>query len=96
MFWYRVHYFKYFIIVGICDEEILEKRIRFGDTEIYINPSFYKGSLIDEKAAIQVMKKCDVGNLFGNRIVELAIKNNIVDEKNILIIDGIKHAQFIK
>ncbi|MEM5811691.1 MAG: DUF424 family protein [Candidatus Aenigmatarchaeota archaeon] len=96
MFWSKIHYLKYFVIGAICDEEILGKKLKFGKIEVYINPRFYQGSLINEEEALKVMRKIDIGNLFGNKIVDLAIKNGIIGENNVLVIDGIKHAQFIK
>lgn len=96
MFWVKIYKLKYSTICAICDEEVLGKRINFNGLEIVIKENFYKGELVDEKRAIEIMKTCNIGNLFGNKIVELAIKEGFVDRENVLVLNDILHAQFLK
>ena len=83
-------------MVGICDEELLGRKIEAGDVKVEIKEDFYKGEKIDEKKAVEVMKKATIGNLFGEKIVRLAEKHKFVSRKNVISVGGIPHAQFIK
>lgn len=87
---------KYELVVAICDEELIEKDIFFKKIKIRISKKFYGEKIIDEKGAIKLMEKATIGNLMGKRIVKLAERNGFISRENIILIDGIPHAQFVK
>jgi hypothetical protein len=95
MFWSKVFQTKYDLVVAICDEEIIDKEID-KKLKIKVSKNFYGGKLIDEEVALKLMKKATIGNLIGKKIVELAEKNGFITRENIILINGISHAQFIK
>ncbi|MCK4429450.1 MAG: DUF424 family protein [Candidatus Aenigmarchaeota archaeon] len=43
-----------------------------------------------------MLKEAKIINLFGNRIVEIAVEQNLVGRENIKLIGGIAHAQGYK
>ena len=98
MFWCNVFSDKKDVVVVICDEELLGKKLRMKEKDITIEISrkFYGGKLIDEETAIELLSKATIGNLMGKNIVELASKNGFIVEKNVILIDGVPHAQFVK
>jgi hypothetical protein len=63
---------------------------------IEISEKFYGGKLIDEEKAIKLLNKATIGNLMGKNIVELASKNGFIVKENVILIDGVPHAQFVK
>ena len=94
MFWSKVHQVHEHIVVGICDQDLLGEKI--GKEEVEVSKKFYGEKLINEKEAIELMKKSTICNLLGKRIVELALKRKFIMRKNVMFIGGIPHAQFIK
>jgi len=97
MFWGKVFYTKYDIVVAICDENLIDREIRTKDKlKVKISKSFYGGQLINEAEALKLMRRATIGNLIGKRIVELAEKNGFIEKENIILINGIPHAQFVK
>jgi len=98
MFWCNVFVTKYNIVVAICDENLLNKEIKMKDSKlkVKISKEFYGGKLVDENIVLTLMKKATIGNLMGEKIIELADKNGFIIKKNIIFIDGIPHAQFVK
>lgn len=42
------------------------------------------------------MKRATIGNLMGKEIVELANQNGFIIMENVIFINGIPHAQFVK
>jgi len=96
MFWGKIFSTKYDIVVAICDEDLIEKRVKTEKFSFKVSKNFYGGRLIDEKIALKLMKKATIGNLIGKGIVNLAKKNGFVAKENIILINGIPHAQFVK
>ncbi len=96
MFWAKLHKTKYEILIAICDEKLLEKELKLKNVKIKVSKSFYCEALIDESVAAKLMEKATIGNLIGKEIVDIAAKNGFITKENVIFIDGIPHAQFVK
>ena len=99
MFWSKSFVADRGILLAMCDEELIGKKIQSDDKshEIEIRENFYKDKLIeDEETAVKLMKDCAICNLIGPRIVALAKKHGFITEENVISIGGIPHAQFVK
>jgi uncharacterized protein len=96
MFWGKIFQTKYEIVAALCDENLLEKTIERKGVKIKISKHFYGGKLIDEERAVKVMNEATIGNIIGKEIVEVAKKNGFISRENVILIDGIPHAQFVK
>lgn len=102
LFWANTFTTKQDFVLAVCDEEIIEKELKFkyrvkGEAiKIRLSKKFYGGMLIDENIVLKLLNKATIGNLMGKRIVDLAEKNGFIIHENIILIDGIPHAQFIK
>jgi hypothetical protein len=98
VFWCNIFFSKKDLVVAICDEELLGKKIRMSDKDLKIDISknFYGGKLINEKVAVRAMKRATIGNLMGKKIVDLASENGFIIKENVIFIDGVPHAQFVK
>ncbi len=95
MFWSKLFNTKYDLVIAICDNELIGKKIG-SKPKVKVSKNFYGGRLIDENFALKVMGKATIGNLIGKRIVALAKKSGFITKENIILIDGIPHAQFVK
>lgn len=95
MFWSKTFRVKDTVVVAICDEDLLEKKIG-RDHKVKIEKRFYGEKLINENDAIESMKRANIGNLVGKRIIKLSIEKHFIDKKNIMFIGDIPHAQFLK
>ncbi|MEM5802086.1 MAG: DUF424 family protein [Candidatus Aenigmatarchaeota archaeon] len=96
MFWIKAFRTRFDLVVAVCDEEILDKKLHFKNLEIKINRNFYGGQLVDENLVVKILNKATIANLFGKKIVELAEKKGFITKENVIVIDGIPHAQFVK
>ncbi len=99
MYWAKVFTTRSEIVVAICDEDILEKELEFKRTKatIKVSKHFYGEHFVnDEKNIIKLLDNATIGNLFGKRIVEFATKHGYISKENIINIDGVPHAQFVK
>lgn len=82
-------------IIAACDNEILGKTLvdREREIEFAVSKEFYGSENFEwEEIADSISSGRNV-NLVGNEIVELAIKNGLVDPKSVIEIEGVKHAQ---
>ena len=95
-FWCNIFTTKDEIVAAICDEELLGKVLNFQNTKVTISKQFYGGRVVDEDFVNRLMQKATIGNLFGEKIIEIAGKNGFIISENIILIDGIPHAQFVK
>lgn len=96
MFWCKIFQTKFDLVVAICDENLIEKKIKTKNFSVKISKNFYGGRLIDENIAIKIMEKATIGNLVGENIIKTAEKNGFIARENIILINGIPHAQFVK
>ena len=98
MFYYKLHRNrseKYELVLGICDEKLVGEKLR-KDPKFVVNKDFYYEKECDEEKALELMKKCTIGNLVGKKIVELALSKKFITRENVILIGDIPHAQFIK
>ena len=96
MFWAKLHKTRYEIVVAVCDKDILEKQLKIKKAKIKISKYFYGDTLIDENVAVRLMERASIGNLIGKDIVNLAGEKGFITKENVILIDGIPHAQFVK
>lgn len=84
------------LLVSVCDREVLGETFENGDVSITVNEEFYGGEEVGESAVESTLARASVGNLVGERSVSLAIEKGHVEEANVLEIEGIPHAQFLR
>jgi len=75
---------------------LLGKTLKEGKIKIIVNENFYKGDLIDEIGIKKLLNLSTIGNLIGENIITIAEKEGFISRENVLIIDGVPHAQFVK
>jgi hypothetical protein len=93
MFSYRIFRTPKEVLVAICDQEILGKK--FGDINFEVKASFYGGEACGEEELREILKDATIINAVGNRIIDFLRKENIVEEKGILNIGDVSHAQVV-
>ncbi len=93
MFYYKIHKTNFGNLIAICDKDLLGKTLKNKDIDFFVNPRFYGKEEIDEKV-LELIKDVNDGNVVGNNIVDLLLKNKIISKKSIIKIGKIKHAQF--
>ena len=82
-------------IIAACDNEILGKILvdREREIEFKVSEEFYGNEIFEWEEIVDSISNGRNVNLVGNNIVELAIKNGLIDPKNVIEIEGVKHAQ---
>ncbi|MDP6845644.1 MAG: DUF424 family protein [Candidatus Nanoarchaeia archaeon] len=93
MFYYKLHKTDFGTMIAICDKELLGKTLKNKDLDFFVNPRFYGEEEINEKV-LELIVDVNDGNVVGNKIVGLLLKNKIIANDSIIKIGKIKHAQF--
>jgi hypothetical protein len=96
VFWCKIFPTKYDLVVAICDEGLIDQEIDCKKFKVKISKDFYGGKKVDEDVALRLMEKATIGNLIGKNIVDLAEKKGFITRENVISINGIPHAQFVK
>lgn len=83
-------------ILAMCDSTLIEKVLSEDDLEINIRDysDFYKGQLLDRKAADPLIKREKVycANIVGKESVDLALEKGIIEKGNIKRIMKVPYA----
>jgi hypothetical protein len=85
-----------YILLAICDEELLGKVLEDGKLVFKVGEEFYKGPKMPVTEAIALVEESTVVNMIGTNIVNKAISCGLVHPEAVLNICGIPHAQIIK
>lgn len=94
MFSYKVFRVQKEVLVAVCDKELLGEKLEW-EPEFEVKESFYGGKTCEELELKKILEEATIINAVGNRIVEFLIKENFVNEKNVLKIGGVLHAQVV-
>ncbi|AFZ70107.1 hypothetical protein Calag_0330 [Caldisphaera lagunensis DSM 15908] len=85
------------IMISMADKEIIGKKFEQRDgIVIDVDQNFYGSKLVDDEEALIYLKSADILILTGSKIVDMAIKEGIVNPDSVLEINGVKHVQVYK
>ncbi len=87
------HIFDGTLLVAICDRELIGQTFSDGRLTLEVSEFFYKGALSSAHEVMAALGTAVVANLAGKRAIECALEGGFITEDNILIIDGVPHAQ---
>ncbi len=82
------------VLVAACDQEIIGMKFREGELIVWAKESFYKGDLVTRGELVQLLRSCTIANLVGEEAVSAGLEAGILDEENIIEVQGVPHAQF--
>lgn len=94
MIWIKIYRTPQDILLAAADEDLLGKEFRDGKYRIRVSENFYKDMLVTEEQFIELFTTCTVANLVGKSAVGKAIEMGFISSSNVLVIQGVPHAQF--
>ena len=83
------------VVAAVCDKEIFGKKFEEGELQIDLSSSFYAGRESDEVNAGDVMRNADMINVVGEKSVNCAISEGLIDRCQVKKIAGIPYAQAV-
>lgn len=91
----RIHSASGETVLAACDHELLGLTFKEGKFRLHVSERFYNGEAIPDEILVERMRSASIMNLVGERTVSIAVSEGYVDEENIIVIDGVKHAQVV-
>jgi len=86
------------LLVAAADAEIVGETYENGRVSVTVGSDFYGGTdaETDAEALVESLGRASVANLVGDVAVSAAIDAGYVDESNVLDLDGVPHAQYLR
>ena len=87
------------LLVSVCDAEVLGETFENGDVSLTVNEGFYAGEEaeeVDEEAVVESLNRAAIANLVGTESVEVAVEAGVIDDEQVLEVDGTLHAQYLR
>ncbi len=95
MYFVKVHEKSGEVIVATCDPEIIEKELSDGNLTITPRKAFYGDEKMGLEGLLEKIRSATIVNALGDKVVDSLVEASLIDEKNIIQVCGVKHAQII-
>ena len=79
-------------IISICDKNLIGKKFDEKNFQLDVLESFYSGQHLSEKEILKNVRGADSLNIVGEESVKFSLKNNLIEESNIIKIKKIPYA----
>ncbi len=83
-------------MVALCDQDLLGKSFKEGELRIKVTKQFYGGKLLDPDDCDPYLKEATIANFVGKESVSKGLDLGLIEEKRVMRIRDIPHAQMIK
>ena len=83
------------LMINICDEELLGKRISNGSLNMDIRQEFFI-EVMDEKQIRDLLQKSSIANLIGNRVIQRTLDWKLAKKESIKTISNIPFLMIYK
>lgn len=83
------------VMVAVCDGELLGLTFCEGDLHLSVHEMFFKGDYVGEDEVKAALSNATIANLVGNKSVNCGIESGVIDKDQVIMIDGVPHAQMV-
>lgn len=83
-------------MIDICDLELLGSKLEQDGLAIDITESYFKQQVIAQHEAGDLLKKCSIANLVGDKIVSQALSMKMAKEASVKRISGVPFLMIFK
>jgi hypothetical protein len=83
-------------MVDICDLDLIGIRLEQDGIIINLTREYYQQEIIEHSYAMELLEKCDIANLVGDRIVRQALEMKLAKEVSIRRISGVPFLMIYK
>ena len=96
MFVYKLQKIGNESLLAVADKNIIGKSFESNDLNIHVSENFYYEKECGEKEILKIINSATIVNAVGNSIIELMLKNMLIEKENIIEIGGVMHAQLVR
>jgi len=84
------------MMIDICDLELIGTTLEQGELLVRLTKEYYQQEVIEDAAAQNLLLKCEIANLVGDRIVKQAIDMKLAKEISIKRIANVPFLMIFK
>lgn len=82
-------------VVAVADRSLIGMILKEGILRIDVSEYFYKGEPVTEEDVVSALESANNANIIGTKAINCAIAHGFVKSENIIMIDGVPHAQIL-
>jgi hypothetical protein len=85
-------------MVAAADAELIGDRFEGDGVRIEVDPDFYgdRDKTAPSEDVIEALHSASIANLVGEDAVEAGMEAEVIEERNVLRVDGVPHAQMVR
>jgi len=93
--WVKVHHSKTGeVVVAVCDEDLLGRKIEVNDDfSVEVSEAFYGGVLITRDELDRYIAQAKILNLLGESTIAYVVERGLIPEKAVIRVGKIPHVQ---
>jgi hypothetical protein len=84
------------LMISICDADLVGKTLTQGEMVISLSRDYFQEEVIEKEEAADLLNKCSIANLVGEKIVAMAISMGLAKEASVKRICGIPFLMIFK
>lgn len=84
------------LMVDICDLDLVGRKLEQNGLVIDVTESYFKQEIIESQKAGDLLKRCAIANLVGERIVGQALAMKMAKEASVKRISGVPFLMIFK
>jgi hypothetical protein len=84
------------LILAVCDEELIGRRIVDGKRQLDLSADFYKGEPKEEAETVSLMKKAFSIDAAGKNSVRCCILAGVVEDEKAPALKGVPYLQVVR
>jgi uncharacterized protein len=84
------------LMINICDADLVGKTLRQGDIVISLSQDYFQEQIIGEETAAELLIKCSIANLVGEKIVARALSMRLAKDVSVKRICGVPFLMIFK
>jgi hypothetical protein len=94
-FSYRITQHGSDIILAISDHVLIGKKFEENDLQLAVSKEFYCGQVCGASKIRELIRSATIINAVGKNIISLLLEEKLIESKNIIMIQGVPHAQIV-
>jgi uncharacterized protein len=88
--------YEQMVLVNICDEELLGTTIKSRELEMPISKEYFGSEKVNEREAIDLVKRSSIVNLAGSRIVSKVVMANLASMRAVKQVGNVSFLMIYK
>ena len=84
------------IMIDVCDLDLIGTKLEQDGLVINLTREYYQQEVIEQQYAQELLQKCDIANLVGDRIVKQALELKLANEVSVRRISGVPFLMIYK